>query len=103
MNKCIKCNEEYLPRQRNQRFCCSVCALAWHADERREALELLRGQTYFGRALVEAGSGRFASVGAVALGGPLPAPDWAHDPTGPESPIEGNGLTLGVALGGEGR
>lgn len=42
MNKCEHCGETYFPRQRNQRFCGSVCAIAWHQDERRRGIELLR-------------------------------------------------------------
>ncbi len=105
MNNCIQCGDEYISRQRNQRFCCAVCANAWHSAERRRGVELLRSQTYFGRAAVEAAenAGRYAAVGAVNLGGPLPAPEWTRDPTGQEPPIAGNGLSMGIALGGEGR
>lgn len=87
--KCEYCGELYLPRQHNQRFCGSVCATAYHQAERRRAVELLRSQTYYGRELVgaaEAG-GRYAAVGAVNLGGPLPVSNWSHDPTGTEPPL----------------
>lgn len=105
MNKCNQCEDEYIPRQRNQRFCCTICANAWHAGERRRGVELLRSQTYHGRVIVEAAEtpGRYAAVGAVTLSDTLPAPEWTRDPTGPEPPITGNALSMGIALGGEGR
>ena len=104
MFTCDYCGNEYQRRQHNQRFCGSVCANSWHADERRRAIELLRGQTYFGRALAEAteSGGRYAAVGPVIIDAPLPIAAWARDPAGQEAPIEGNSLTVGDALGGAG-
>ncbi|WP_166145410.1 hypothetical protein [Methylosinus sp. RM1] len=103
--KCEYCGDEYSPRQHNQRFCGSVCSNAYHQAERRRAVELLRSQTYYGRELVgaaEAG-GRYAAVGAVNLGGPLPLAAHQRDPVPAEPTIEGNPLTYGEDVSGRGR
>lgn len=93
-HKCHYCGKEYLPRQHNQRFCGSVCANAYHQDERRRAVEMLR-TTYFEIAQNEADR--------EPRGEPLPSPNWSHDPCGTEPLIEGNSMTVGIALGGQGR
>ncbi len=91
--KCEHCGTPYLPRQHNQRFCGSVCANAYHQDERRRAVEMLR-TTYAEIAQNEADR--------EPGGGPLPSPNWSHDPLGTEPLIEGNSDRLGFALGGAG-
>lgn len=105
MNKarCQQCNEVYLPRRYDQRFCCKQCSDAWWAAERTRAIELLRSQTYYGRTLVEAAENpdKYAAVGAEQLA-PFPvAVPW---PDGDEPPIDGTGEgpILGEALGGAG-
>ena len=104
MFKCEYCSDEYHPRQYNQRFCCTACTNAWHTDARRRGVDLLRSNTYFGRALAEAAEsgGRDAAVGPVSFDGPLPVAAWARDPAGQEPPIVGDGPTVGEALGGAG-
>jgi len=59
------------------------------AEERRRGVELLRNSsTYFGRALVDGDGGRYAQVGAVAIGEPLPpAVEWLRDPVPNEPPL----------------
>jgi hypothetical protein len=87
--QCEQCGEEYLPRQHNQRFCGRTCSDAHYRDECRRGIELLRSQTYSGRVLAEAADapGRFAAVGAVAFGGPLPVADCSRDPVPREPPL----------------
>ena len=101
--KCQFCGNEYLPDRSTQRFCSKVCSDRWWAAERCRGIEALRSQTYFGMTLLEAAEnqGRYAQVGAI--GGPLPAPNWSRDPTGPEPPIEGNPLAYGEDVSGRGR
>lgn len=70
MNRCEYCGEKYYRRQHNQRFCGSLCAGAWHQDERRRAIELLRRQT-----------------------GPLPEAIGTRDTVPAEPPIGGNLVT----------
>lgn len=103
--KCQWCRKLYQPDRATQRFCSKQCSDRWWAAERRRGIEALRN-TYHGRALldaVEGEGGRFAAVGPENFGAPLPIANWSRDPCGPEPPIEGNGLTVGEALGGEGR
>ena len=100
--RCDHCGAEFFPRQAEHRFCSTVCKDAYHTDERRRAIDLLRSSSYYGRELVGASENadRYAAVGAVNLEGALPAPAWSHDPVGQEPAIEGNPLEFGEALGG---
>lgn len=83
-SKCLTCGQEYFPRQHNQRFCCKACNDVHYNAERRRAMELLRSQTYFGRELMSAAEGKGSIVQVGGIGGALPAPNWAVDPTGTE-------------------
>jgi hypothetical protein len=47
--KCLTCEEEFFPRQYNQRFCCKACNDAHYNAERSRAMELLRAQTFLDR------------------------------------------------------
>jgi hypothetical protein len=39
---CEYCGKSYVRWQYRQRFCCGPCNVAWHMDERRQAVKLLR-------------------------------------------------------------
>jgi hypothetical protein len=43
-HKCAECGEPYVPREAKQRFCTPVCRIEWFANERREAVAMLRQQ-----------------------------------------------------------
>ncbi len=98
---CEQCGNTYFARQDNQRFCGTPCSNAFHQDERRRGIELIRSQTYYGRTLVEAAEnqGRFAAVGAEQLA-PFPVARQI-DPCGPEPFHDGTGE--GDRLGGGSR
>jgi hypothetical protein len=108
--KCEYCGTEYIARQDNQRFCKTSCAHEWWIVTRKLGLKLLRerdaarSQTYYGRELAEAAENpdRYAAVGAEQLA-PFPTANGNRWPDGDEPLIEGNGLELGVALGGGSR
>lgn len=42
--KCKNCSRPFPPdpRAENKKFCCGGCRRAWHQEERRQAMELLR-------------------------------------------------------------
>jgi hypothetical protein len=42
MRRCEQCDEEFLPRQYNGRFCCQACSIKWRWAERKRGVELLR-------------------------------------------------------------
>ena len=44
MKHCDRCGEPFIPREAKQRFCCRTCSNAWFAEERREAVRLLRAR-----------------------------------------------------------
>ena len=40
--RCEECGEEFIPYVKRQRCCCRVCSDAYFANERRQAVALLR-------------------------------------------------------------
>ena len=110
MKRCDQCGETFTPRQANARFCCAVCANAWHGDDRRKSAQIVRTMrdrpteafTYHDLARIDdAPGGRYASLEPHISPAQLPSANWSSDPLGPEPFVDGRGesLTLGKALG----
>lgn len=60
---------------------------ATQAERRAMLKQDAAARTYFEMAQGEGDDGRTPVVGAAPFGSKLPAPAWAHDPTGPEPPL----------------
>lgn len=54
LKKCQQCGDDFAPYVGRQRFCCTDCAQAFYAAERRRAVQLLRAQPAGGIECVEA-------------------------------------------------
>lgn len=105
MNNCIQCGDEYISRQRNQRSVAQY--VRTHGIRRSVAVASSYSEARFISAVRQSKPPRTPADmrrwARSIWGGPLPAPEWTRDPTGQEPPIAGNGLSMGIALGGEGR